>query len=91
MNKKFTEEDVKAIFDSLENPEYLWRTIDGISKETSMETRAIRSIIEKSGDRIVRSSRLSRAGKRLYTTRRHFRRKASPIKKILGAIKNRID
>jgi len=91
MREKPTEELESVVFNALENPKYLWRTIDGISKETSMETSAIRSIIRKRENRIVRSSRLSRAGKKLYTTRRHFRLKASPIKKIWGALKNRAD
>lgn len=89
MNKKFTEEDVKAIFDSLENPKYLWRTIDGISKEAKADPNVVLKIIEAFQDEIIESSSLSEEGERLYTTRRHYRHKASPVRRLWRALKNR--
>lgn len=91
MNEKLSEEDVKVIFDSLENPKYKWRTIDGISKETGIDQDKVKQAIKAHSDEIVKSAYMSESGKSLYTTRSKFRREASILNKLFGAVKSRVE
>jgi hypothetical protein len=84
-------EQVHAVIRALESPRYQWRTIRGIAEETNIPAETILEIISEHSDIIIRSSIPSLKGDDLYTTRRHYRGKASIIEKIRGAFKNRID
>lgn len=75
------------IIKALENEKYLWRTINGIHKETDIETEKILKFL-KGNDEIV--STTTNDGKDLYTTRNHFRKKANFREKLYGAIKGKL-
>lgn len=91
MSKKFTKEQQDFVIKSLENPKYQWRTISGISKETGLSQDIIIEVISQNGDLVVKSSVPSKDGQELYTTRSHFRTSTPVLKKMIGAIKNRLD
>ena len=91
MNKESPEETKKAIFKALVNPKYQWRTIEGISKETGIEPDIIQRVIRKYSDEVVKSALMSKSGKSLFTSRSKFRKEASILKKIHGAIKSRVE
>lgn len=87
----FSEKKLDAVIAALENPGYQWRTVSGVAKEAGVSEATVLEIISLNRDRIVQSSVPSTKGEDLYTTRKHYREFASPIQKIFGAVKNRID
>jgi len=86
-----SKEETDAVFRALENESYEWRTIDGISKETSLPVEVVLKVIEGNRDKIISSSSLSPEGKRLFSSRAHYQKKATTAQKFMSAIKNRLD
>jgi len=89
MQPKTAEEN--AVFRALENSKYKWRTIPGISKETGVPREQVLEILTRFNDYIVKSAVPSQEGQELYSLRSKFIREQSSIKKLIGAIRNRID
>jgi hypothetical protein len=86
----FDYKNVSQVINALENPNYKWRTISGIARETGINPQTITSIVAVS-DKVVKSSRQSIDGQDLFTTRSRFNAIASSGEKLIGAIKNRLD
>jgi len=80
---------VSAVMGALAKPEFKWRTIAGVAKETGFTEEQVLQVINAEVDRIVRSSVPSTEGQDLYATRDHCRKKASLGERILGVIGNR--
>jgi hypothetical protein len=80
---------VHKIYSALENPNFKWRTISGISKETGIQTEIIERALSKISVKIVRSDSLSTTGEQLYTTRSHYLQKESILGRFVAALKNR--
>lgn len=57
----------KKVFLALEDKSYQFRTIDGISRETGLDTKDIRNIIDKYSDLIRMSPAPDSEGKALFT------------------------
>ena len=77
---------------ALSNPRFKWRTIRGVAAETKLDPVKIIGIIDNlANTEVVRSSRLSKNGDELFTTREHLADKASPLEKVFGALKYRAD
>jgi hypothetical protein len=87
----FTEQELDTVIAAFENPEYKWRTVRGVARESGLTPETILEIISRRKDIIVRSSIPSADGEDLYTTRDHYREFASSGQKILGGITNRIE
>jgi uncharacterized protein (UPF0264 family) len=85
------EEAKKLVIKSLENENFDWRTIDGISNETGLDPLVIHQIISQDNEDIVQLSAVTKDGKNLFTTREKFSKTASPTQKIMGALKNRLE
>jgi len=83
------DENVQVVLKALENAKYKWRTIDGVSQETGLSADKVLEALGSLSDKVVQSSVPSRDGKKLFTTREHFRKSASTFDKLLGAIRNR--
>jgi hypothetical protein len=81
----------QSVFRALENPKYKWRTIAGISKETNVPPEQVLAIVSRFSDHIAKSAAQSSTGEDLYTLRSKYLREESSIRKLIGAIKNRID
>ncbi len=91
MGTEFTKEDVKDVFDKLDNPKYEWRTIEGISKEAGIDPHIVQKVLRAKGNKIIKSAYLSNSGEELYTTRRKFKKSSSFLKKMIGAVKSRAE
>lgn len=89
MSTQPTPEEVGAVISSLENPNYQWRTVDGIARETGLDPYRVVNVLTASTDRVVKSSVGDVQGNDLYTTRKHLRDKGSIAERLLGAFKNR--
>lgn len=84
-----SDEKVEAVLKALENVNYKWRTISGMSKETGLSAEEVLEVLRSSSGKIVKRSVPSAEGGDQFTTREHFRKKANALQKVLGAIKNR--
>ena len=82
--------DEELIKKALANPNYLWRTIDGIQKETGLSPSIIEKILLADDDTMVSSSN-NEEGEQLYTSREVYRKKASPFRRLSSILKNRGD
>lgn len=81
---------VKAVIQALENPRFNWRTIQGISEETSLSRDVVIEALSRVAEIIVKSPGAADDGSDLFTTRDHFRKEGGVTAKFMGAIKNRI-
>ena len=86
---KPTAEEKRKVLKSLESPKFKWRTLRGVAQETGLDIATVEAVISQKRDKIVRSSSYSTTGQELYTTRNHFNRTATPMEKLIGALRNR--
>jgi hypothetical protein len=63
---------INRVLVALENPNYKWRTIEAVSKETSIPLEEAQEIISELGDQVIKSSIPDINGRSLYTTRAHL-------------------
>jgi hypothetical protein len=86
------DQKLQSVLIALNNPEYEWRTIPGISQETHIEPEETIEILGKlrANGLVIQSNTPSRDGKELFISRDKFNERSSLGEKILGAIKNRI-
>ncbi len=82
-------EVVATVLKALAKPDYKWRTIAGVAKDTGIATDVVLKVLSATSDQVIKSSIPSADGRDLYTTRKHFREQASLGERLLGVIKNR--
>ena len=72
------------VVNALENPDYDWRTIDGIARETGLSHMEVMSALAEMEEQIVRTS--GKDNHYLYTTRRHYNATQSIFSRSLSAV-----
>ena len=79
--------DRRKIVEALENDHYVWRTVDGIVKDTGLTRVTVENAVQWDDeiDAIV-ASYPDNKGRTLYTTRRHYQEKRPFGWRVLGAI-----
>jgi hypothetical protein len=79
--------DRRKIVEALENDRYIWRTVDGIVKDTGLSKVTVENAVQWDDevDAIV-ASYPDNKGRTLYTTRRHYQKKRPFGWRVLGAI-----
>jgi len=79
--------DRRKIVEALENDRYVWRTVDGIVKDTGLPRTTVENAVQWDDeiDAIVASDADDK-GRTLYTTRRHYQKKRPLGWRVLGAI-----
>lgn len=79
--------DRQKITKALEDDRYVWRTIDGIVKDTDLPRVTVENAVQwdEEIDAIVASDPDDK-GRTLYTTRRHYQKKRPFGWRVLGAI-----
>lgn len=77
---------------ALENPQYDWRTIDGISEETGIDPHQVDLILTFLPNvvDVVESSVPDKKGRRLFTTRKHYVERRNVANRILSVFSDRI-
>jgi hypothetical protein len=75
---------------ALENPNYKFRTINGVSSEAHVSFEAIEKAMREHSDEIVKLFRKGGNGEVLITTRSHYKKKASVKEKVIGAVINSV-
>jgi hypothetical protein len=82
------DEDARKVLEALDKPEYDFRTVPGIARETKLDEETIRRVIEQHPDLIRLSSVPGPKGEELYTlsARRVTRREqVSFAQSVVGA------
>ena len=80
-----------ALIAALEDEKFKWRTVDGIAKELNESPGQVLADLQPLIDQgiVIRSSVPAKSGGDLFTTRKHYRSLASPVERLLAAIRNR--
>jgi len=83
-------EDRRKVIRALEDDRYVWRTIDGIVRDTGLPRLTVENAVQWDDeiDAIVAS--YSDNGQTLYTTRRHYQKMRPLGWRVLGAIAGKI-
>ncbi|MCG7867002.1 MAG: hypothetical protein N0E59_10735 [Candidatus Thiodiazotropha taylori] len=85
------DEDWLKIQKALENPKYKWRTVEGVAKETGLETVTVVSSLSNHNDLVIQSSIPSNTGADLFTTRDHYREKSTIFSRVMSSITNKVE
>jgi hypothetical protein len=82
-----TAEDRRKVTEALEDNRYVWRTIEGIVKDTGLSAAKVENAVlwDDQVDAITASYR-DEKGRTLFTTRRHYQKKRSLGWRVVGAI-----
>jgi len=75
---------------ALENPQYKWRTVEGIAKETGYPTITIVGSLSANSDQVIKSTIPSTHGYGLFTTRDHYREMSTIWDRFESAITNKV-
>jgi len=86
------DENGQMVVRALENPEYDWRTVDGISKETGLAPPLVVTILTFLPNvvDVVQSSVPDKQGRLLFTTRNHYNKRQNLPNRILSTFTDRI-
>jgi hypothetical protein len=77
----------KNILTSLQNPQFMWRTAEGISKEIGADPSQVATYLEDS-PLIIRSSTANTAGQALYSLRSRYRNETPLVDRVISTIRN---
>lgn len=80
----------QAVLNALEDDRFVWRTIDGIAKDTGLDADAIWAVLDDPATDLLISSYPDERGRGLCTTRRHYKAKRSVGWRLLGAIADKV-
>ena len=83
-SKDFTAQVIKA----LENPQYDWRTIQGLASELRASESEVVAALALLRDTVVRTE--DSQGRHLFTTRLHYEKTHGFADKLLSALSDRI-
>jgi len=90
MGTKVLSEKGQRVLTALENPEYNWRTVEGVSNETGLGQDEVAHILSSLSDQIVQSSVPNKKGQALFTTRRKYYRNGNLAGRLLSVFSDRI-
>lgn len=71
------------VVNSLQNQQFKWRTISGVSKETHLSKEIVSNIVEGLPNVVIRSRIPDKDGKSLYTTREHYKKSNSSVTRLI--------
>lgn len=80
------QEQLESVKKALENPEYDWRTIDGVSAQTGLDPKVVNGLLREMSSLVIKSSVPDEKGRALFTTRDHYRKHRSTWNRILTAV-----
>ena len=78
----------EQIINSLSNPKFSWRTLEGVSRETGLNQDEILQFIESKPDLFIKSRIPDEKGRALYATREHYRKSTSIWQRTLDQFKS---
>lgn len=83
-------DDRTRVLQALDNTNYAWRTISGISQETGIPAGRVKQILTEMSHSIIRSSVPDDQGQALYTTLKHYRAHSGILRRVLSALSDQV-
>lgn len=87
-------DNIDAVLKAAENPNYKWRTVSGLARETGLDPATVEEVLRcDKGCNFVLARTKGDNGhppRRAVTTRRHYLAFASPGQKLRAAFRNRL-
>jgi hypothetical protein len=80
-------DDKESVLGALANPKFEWRTVEGVSRDTQLQTDRVLQVIEAMPDLVIRSRVPDAQGRPLYTTREHYKETHSSLERLLYQFK----
>jgi hypothetical protein len=80
--------DKERVLAALANPSHSWRTTQGVSRETGLDSAQVLRIIEGMPDLVIRSRIPDAQGRALYTTRAHYRKTHSAVERLFDQFRS---
>lgn len=80
----------ERVLEALNNPEFDWRTVDGIVGETGLDKEKVQSILDVLSNDVVRSTQMDSKGRPLFTTRRRYYAHLGLGNRVLSVLTDRI-
>lgn len=80
----------EKIREALENPQYKWRTIEGIARDTGYEVSTVLDCLATHEDLVLRSSVPTKEGHELFTTKERYRTTSTVWDRLESAITNKV-
>lgn len=77
---------VRVIRKSVDDSDYRWRTIAGLAKDSRLTAEVVLKVIEANPTIFLKSTKPSKSGKDLYTTRDTYAEQTGFIRKIADII-----
>lgn len=77
-----------AVLQALANPDYEWRTIDGVSRETGLDSDNVSRLVHGLPALVMRSRIPDNKGRNLYATREHYRKTHSTMSRMLDQFRS---
>ena len=68
--------EAALVLKALEDPDWDWRTVEGVAHSTGLPQQRVREVLESSAA-VIRSSVHDKSGRPLYTTREHYKKRRS--------------
>jgi HEPN domain-containing protein len=88
INRRQVMEDKERILAALAKPSYSWRTVEGMSRETGIESARVLQIIESMPDLVIKSRIPDAEGRALYTTREYCRKTHSFMERLFDQFRS---
>jgi len=83
-------DDRQKVINALEDDRYVWRTVEGIAKDTGLSEAAVEAALRDYDIDVITASYRDGQGRALFTTRRHYQEKRPFGWRVLGAIAGKI-
>ena len=81
----------QSVMSALRNPNYVWRTVDGIARETGLDKRTVADVLRSTlADVIVRNSATDDKGRFLFATRKRYLARRSLKNRILSVLSDQV-
>ncbi len=81
---------VTRVLGALANPEYDWRTVDGLSRETGLDRQTVLEILERMPARVLRSVTPDSQGRDLYAMRSRYKADRPTLQRFLDQFRSTV-
>jgi hypothetical protein len=78
------------VLNALNNPNFTWRTIHGISRKTEIPIVRVKQILRDLSDSVIRSFIPDDEGRALYTTLKQYRAHSGILRRVLSALSDQV-
>lgn len=85
-----TVSEYELVQQAFSRPEYMWRTAEGIAKETNLSVEVVDSVIREMSHELIRSAITDEHGRARYTTLSHYRAHAGILRRVLDTLSDQV-